>query len=226
MPIRINLLAESQAAEEMRRKDPVKRAIWIGGFVVAVTLIGALTLQLKVSAVRSQVSTADGAWKAIESKVKLVDDQRRVVNTLQQKLSALDQFTTNRVLWAGVLNALQGATVENVQLVRIKTDQMFVLNEGTKTRTNGTVVIPGRPATVVEKPILTVDGKDWSAKQADQVPRFKDALVVVPQFAETLQKTNKAQLTSLSAPQLDGSRMYVGFSLQLFFQEKERRLYE
>ena len=29
MAIRINLLAESQAAEEMRRKDPVKRAVWI-----------------------------------------------------------------------------------------------------------------------------------------------------------------------------------------------------
>ena len=39
MPIRINLLAEAQAAEEMRRKDPVKRAVWIGGFVIFLVLL-------------------------------------------------------------------------------------------------------------------------------------------------------------------------------------------
>jgi hypothetical protein len=226
MPIRINLLAESQAAEEMRRRDPVKRAIWIGGFVVAVALIGALSLQLKITAVRLQLSSADSSWKGIESKVKQVEEQRRQANSLQQKLSAIEQFTTNRLLWASVLNALQGTAVDNVQLVRIKTEQQFVLNEGTKPRTNGTVIVPGRPATVTEKAVLTLDGKDWSARQADQVPKYKDSLVTIPYFVDHLQTTNKAQLTSLSAPQLDGSRAYVGFALQLFFQDKERRLYE
>jgi len=38
MPIRINLLAESQALEEMRRRDPVKRAIWVGVLVVSLLL--------------------------------------------------------------------------------------------------------------------------------------------------------------------------------------------
>ena len=30
MPIRLNLLAEAQEAEEMRRQDPVKRALLVG----------------------------------------------------------------------------------------------------------------------------------------------------------------------------------------------------
>ena len=30
MPIRINLLAEAKAAEELRRHDPVKRVIFVG----------------------------------------------------------------------------------------------------------------------------------------------------------------------------------------------------
>lgn len=38
MPIRLNLLAEAQAMEEMRRRDPVKRAIWVGSLLVAVAL--------------------------------------------------------------------------------------------------------------------------------------------------------------------------------------------
>ena len=34
MPIRLNLLAEAQALEESRRRDPVKRAVWAGVFLV------------------------------------------------------------------------------------------------------------------------------------------------------------------------------------------------
>ena len=39
MPIHINLLAEAQAAEELRRRDPVKRAIFIGISLVIVALM-------------------------------------------------------------------------------------------------------------------------------------------------------------------------------------------
>jgi hypothetical protein len=50
---------------------------------------------------------------------------------------------------------------------------------------------------------------------------------VKPAFlAEQLQKTNKVELISQSAPMMDGARGCVIFSLQLYFQDKERRLYE
>jgi len=39
MPIRINLLAEALAEEDLRRRDPVKRAIFIGAFLVALSLV-------------------------------------------------------------------------------------------------------------------------------------------------------------------------------------------
>ncbi len=226
MPIRINLLAEAQAAEEMRRKDPVKRSIWIGGFVVFLTLLAALTLQLKISRVRSDIAGLNTIWTTIESKVKQVDEHRRATRDLESKLSALEQFTTNRVLWASALDALQHTAVDKIQMVRLKTDQTFSVNEGTKPRTNDSGVIPGKPSTVTEHVVLTIDGRDFSPRQADQVPNFKTALIKSPYFAETLHKTNKMQLTSLSAPQSDGTRAFVGFGLQLFFEDKERRLYE
>jgi len=226
IPIRINLLAESQAAEEMRRRDPVKRAIWIGGFVVSLALLAALTLQLKISTVRSDISSLQMSWKSIEGKVKQVDDQRRQTRDIEMRLSALDQFTTNRMLWASVLDALQHATAPNIQLTHVKTEQSYFVTEGTKARTNETGVVPGKPPTVTERIVLTLDGRDASARPADQVPRFKEALTQSSYFANSLQKTNKVQLTSLSAPQLEGSRAFVSFGLQLFFQEKERHLYE
>ena len=51
MPIRLNLLAEAQAAEELRRKDPVKRAILAGvGFVIAMVAVS-LFIQSQVLAI-------------------------------------------------------------------------------------------------------------------------------------------------------------------------------
>jgi hypothetical protein len=222
MPIRINLLAEAQAAEEMRRKDPVKRSIWIASFIVAVALIGSLTLQLKIITVRSNVKTLASGWSSIEAKVKEVDKQRRETRDLESKLAALDQFTTNRMLWAVVLNALQGAAVDNIQVVRLKSEQNYTLNEPAKKP--GTAA--SKPATVTEQITLSLEGRDFSPRQADQVPHFKDALVKAPFLAENLQSSNKVQLTSMTAPQLDGARAFVGFALQVHFQEKERRLYE
>jgi hypothetical protein len=226
MPIRINLLAEAQAAEEMRRRDPVKRAIWIGAFFVAVVLIGALSLQLKISAVRSDITTLAGGWKSIETQVKDIEVKRAATRELELKVSAIEQFTTNRLLWASVLNGLQRSVVDSVQLVRFKAEQTYVINEAVKGRTNTTGVISGKPASATEKIVVSLDGRDFSARPADQVPHFKDSLLNAPFIAENLQKTNKIQLTSLSAPQFEGARAFVGFGLQLFFQEKERNLHE
>src|SRR6185436_6355141 len=107
MPIHINLLAEAQAAEEMRRKDPVKRAAWIGGFAVFLVLLCAATLQFKIIVAKSEISTLQRSWKGIEKQVTEINGHRNNARELEQKLSALNQFTTNRMLWAPALNALQ-----------------------------------------------------------------------------------------------------------------------
>lgn len=227
MPIRINLLAEAQAAEEMRRKDPVKRAVWIGGFVVFVVLLCAATLQCKIMAARSEVNTFEVSWKRIESKVKEINDHRNNTRDLEQKLSALDQFTTNRLLWAAALNALQYVSVDGVQVMRLRAEQTFSVNEGGKARTpDAGGAAAGRPATVTEHVVLSVEGRDYSAQPGEHVPTLKQSLVNYPYFQENLQKTNKVQLTSQTAPQGEANRQFVSFGLQLFFQDKERRLYE
>ena len=107
MPIRINLLAEAQAAEETRRKDPVKRAVWVGGFIVFVVMLVSMTLQLKIMAARSDLSSLSMSWRDIEKQVQDINDHRNRTREIEQKLSALDQFTTNRMLWASAFDALQ-----------------------------------------------------------------------------------------------------------------------
>lgn len=222
MPIRINLLAESQAAEEMRRKDPVKRSIWIGGFVVFVVLLASATLQFKIIEARSTVKGLQAQWKSIEKRVQEVNDHRNNSRDLEHKLSALHQFTTNRMLWAHALDALQHVPIDGVQLVNVRTEQTFVLNEGAKGRTNDAGMAVGKGPSVTERVMLTVEGRDYS----DRVQTYKESLAGYPYFESRLHKTTKIQLTSLSAPQPDAGRMFRVFGLQLFFEDKERHLYE
>ena len=210
----------------MRRKDPVKRAIWFGGFAVFLVLLYAVTLQLKIMTVRSEATFTEMGWKKIQKQVQEVNDHRNSTRELEKKISALDQFTTNRVLWALAFNALQQTPVENVNLVHLRTEQTYLMNEGTKGRTNDSGVIPSKPPTVTERVVVTIDGKDFSPTPGDSVPKYKLNLSTNTYFESFLQKTNKVQLTSLSAPQLEGVRPFRAFGLQLFFQEREHRLYE
>ncbi len=231
MPIRINFLAEAQAAEELRRKDPVKRSIWVGGFVVFLALLWAGTLQLKIISERSAISALQASWKNIETKVNLVQQHKKLTRDIEGRLSALDQFTTNRMLWANTLDALQHTMVDNVQIVRLKTEQTFQRAEPVKAPVDvaaaaAAAAAAARAATVTERAALILEGRDYSARLGDQIPKFKQALLDAPYFAANLQKTNKVQLTSLSAPQSEGNRSFVSFGYQVFFQDKERRLHE
>src|SRR6185503_10453449 len=192
MPIRINLLAESHAAEEQRRKDPVKRGIYVGSSVVSCVLIWALTLQLKIVAAKHELRTLETRWKAIYKDYQVAVDKRRRSLEVEQKLAALHALNTNRFLWGNVLNAFQQTLngVDDVQVVRFKTEQAYHLQEEIKPRTNTTSVIPGKPASSTEKVTITVEALDNSVPPGGQVNRYKEAIAGVDYFQKTLQKTN------------------------------------
>jgi hypothetical protein len=56
MPINLNLLAETQIAEDLRRRDPVKRAIYAGSFLVVLALVWWSSLLLEVVIKRSELN--------------------------------------------------------------------------------------------------------------------------------------------------------------------------
>jgi hypothetical protein len=226
MPIRINLLAEAQAAEEVRRKDPVKRAILAACLLVFAVLLWSSTLQVKIVAARSNLNTYQAKWKSCEKNYQSAVDKRRQSMETDEKLAALDNYTTNRFLWGSLMNAFQQTMngVENLQVVRLKSEQAYVLTEETKPRTNNTTIIPGKPATSTEKLLLTIDAVDSSPQSGGNVKRFKEAITSVPYFQTHLQKTNGVLLTSLSAQQTGplSHKPYVTFTFQCYFPEKTR----
>jgi ribosomal protein L18E len=224
MPIRINLLAEAHAAEELRRKDPVKRGIYGAVFVVSCVLIWALTLQLKIIAAKHELGTLETQWKSIYKDYQVAVDKRRRSLEVQQKLSALQALNTNRFLWGNVLNAFQQTLggAEDVQVARLKTEQTFHLQEEIKPRTNSTSIIPGKPASSTEKVTVTVEALDFSAQAGGLVNRFKENIGAVDYFSRNLQRTNGVLLNNLSPPQTANGRTFVNFTLQCYFPEKTR----
>jgi hypothetical protein len=226
MPIRINLLAEAQANEEQRRKDPVKRAVLAGVVLVFIVGMWATTLQLKVMAAKRELTSLDTRWRGIESGYKTAVDSQRATKETDERLDALQTMTTNRFLWGNALNAMQQTLngVDDVTVLHLKADQTYTFNEGVGARTNGSSVVSGKAATATERIIFTIDGVDTSGTDGKRIGKFKDTITGLPYFTEYLTRTNGVLLTSrnLQPSGRPGNSPNVNFTLQCYFQEKTR----
>src|SRR6266478_437367 len=176
MPIRINLLAEQQEADELRRRDPVKRATWVGGFLVGVLAVWGGYLQVRLMAATSEVNRYASEWKRLESDFKKVSANMEAAAEAERKWAALQALATNRFLWANPLNALQFVmvTVDEVQITALKTSQTYTITEPVKPSTNLVgVVSRGKPGTSREKVMFSLDGKHTSKEAKDPARFFK-----------------------------------------------------
>jgi hypothetical protein len=222
MPIRINLLAEQQAAEDLRRRDPVKRTAWVAGlFVGILALYGALR-QFELMGVARRVRQVEAEWKKLEPDYIKVSTNLNKIADAERKWTSLQNLASNRFLWATPLNALQYTLVDDVQIIRLKADQVYTVTEGIKPSTNAAGVSRGKPPRSREKIVLTLEANDYSASPGDQIPKFQEALSTYPYFKTNLQKV---ELTSRTAKQTDASKLgkpFVFFTLECQFPEKER----
>jgi hypothetical protein len=225
MPIRLNLLAEAQAAEEMRRRDPVKRALWLAALIIALILVWSSFLQLRATLAGSDVTRVEAQIGARTNEFQQVLENQRKTVEINGRLRVLRQLAGDRFLNGSLLNALQQTTVEDVELIRLQVAQLYTVVEGTRTRTNDdNVVIPGRVPTATEKTTVTLEGIDSSSNPGDQVNRFKAALAANAYFKEMLAKTNAMSLKNLSAPQVApvSGKPCVMFTLECRYPEITR----
>jgi hypothetical protein len=222
------LLSEAQLAEEMRRKDPVKRAIWVGAFLVSVMLAWSSTLQFKTMVAANEATRLEAQMNSNSNSYKVVLDDLKRKDELQGKVLALCQMSSNRFLQGNLLNALQQTNADDVQLLHLKLDQTYAVVEATKPRTNeNNRIIPGKPGTATERIILMLDGFDASANPGDQVTTYKRAVANHPYFRSLLGRTNDVNLKNLSPPELMPIAGTVGkpcvlFTLECRMQEKTR----
>ena len=224
MPIRLNLLAEAQAAEDLRRRDPVKRAVWVGGLLVSLMLIWSLSIQFKAILAKQELSKIEGVMAAEKAEHQVVQEDLLKLSETTNKLGALQSLSGNRLLNGTVLNAFQQCVVDDIHLTRLKIEQQYAVTEEVKAKTNANRVTPGKPATVTEKIITTVDARDFSTSPGDeQVNKYKEKLAAHPYFQSVLGKTNEVRLLILSRPTSTPEGIpYVDFSLEIRHPDKTR----
>ena len=224
MPIRINLLADAQALEELRRRDPVKRGIWLGSFVVILAALWAVELQIDIFFQNKKLQTDEMKWRNTEPRFKSVTDNNARVGLTEDKLAALDRMATNRFLWGNVLNSLQQTVVDQIQITRIRSEQTYTFTEAVAEKEVDGRVIPRKPAAMTERISLTVEGRDRNPTEQNYA-KYKEALSSFGFFLTNLQRQDGFVLETLSAPTLDPTeptRQFVSFSLGCHFPEVER----
>lgn len=218
MPIRLNLLAEAQAAEELRRRDPIKRVIFAGVLVVALILVWWSWLQLRVMVANANLSQIEAQIQSHTNAYQVVLINEKKISEAKGNLAALQKLTNSRFLQGNLMNALQYATVPGVQLVKVRVDQTYQASPD-----NATTTATKTSPTVTEKVVVSLDAEDFSGNPGDQVNRFKDAVSHEPYFEAALGGTNVVRLTNLSAPQVDpGGRPSVQFTLQCTYPDRTR----
>lgn len=226
MPIRINLLAEAQAEEELRRKDPVKRAFMGASTIVCLVLLWCGFKQFEIISASSEYEGFASQWAEIETDHKAAVRRLTSLKDTENRLDSLENLRTNRFLWGTALNSVQQTLdgVTNIQVVLLRSEQTFVVDEGTPNRTNDTVIIRGKPATSTESMSLYLEAVDFSNPPGAQVNKFKKAISLVPYFQQNLKQTNGVLLTSLSPPHLEGGRgrPFVKFTVECVYPEKVR----
>ena len=223
MPIHINLLAEALAEEELRRRDPAKRAKYLGVLltllalcVYAYVFFESKFTERSYADIQSKISSKSNECAVVNISLKKIEEARK-------QLSALNKLSNARLLEGNLLNALQKIHVPNVQLIRLRLEQTYALLPGTPAKTNNFRITLGQPATSTEHIQLTIDAKDFSPNPGDQVNHYKEKVIQSEYFKALLESNNSVKLANLSPPQVsvDG-KSFVQFTLECRFQEKTR----
>jgi hypothetical protein len=210
MPIRINLLAEQQAEEEARRRDPVKRAAWAAGVVIALMGIWSLYLQGRIWLMREQSKGLEAKWQSISTNYTEVNKIIRNTTEVLARLAALNQLATSRFLIAPNLSALQYTPAPAVRLTRLRVDSSFTPDV--------TVLKSGRLTNIIEKEVLTLQGV-VQGTLSDPVEQLKTNIIRNDFFQLALLKTNGVYLRDfVPRPDPEDATKSIGtFTLECYY---------
>jgi len=223
MAIKINLLAEAKIAEDLRRRDPVKRAIFVGAFLIVLALVWSSSIWLAIKVEKNAASQTEAEIEARKVAYQQALDCQKKISEAKNRLASLQKLTQARFLQGNFLNALQQLNTDGVRVTQLKMDQSYFVVPATPNTTNNEHVTLGRPATTTEKILMSLTARDSSTSPGDQVNKFKDAVSSQTYFKEMMMQTNGVLLTSLSPAQADSTgHPYVVFTLESTLTEKNR----
>jgi murein L,D-transpeptidase YcbB/YkuD len=220
MPIRINLMAEAQFAEEMRRRDPVKRAIWLCGFAVILVVLWIAKVQMDITFENSKFRGIEAQWLSRKDQNDALTNSLAKVGVITRKLAALQNLSTNRFLWGNVLNALQQTVIDHVQVQHVVGSQTLVQEDAQTTGKGADKKTI--PAAAVEKVTLSIDAKDLNPN-AQNYAQYENKLSNFDFFLKRLQRRDGFEMDGVLGPltsdPMDTNVVFKSFSLLSHFPD-------
>jgi hypothetical protein len=217
--IRINLLAEAQAAEELRRRDPVKRAIWGAAFVGLLVVGWVVWMQLKVMASERLKKTTERQWAAMTNQNTFLTNQIARTGEVEKKLAALERLSNSRFFSSAPLNAIQHCMISNIVVTTLTMTFSYNNNEQIKDSKGKLIDIQSR-----EDVSISVTGEDSAAEGEGNHVKFTRKIADYPWFKTNL-RTNEAITGTTRAgkgPEGADSTHGARFSFTLWFPSKVR----
>jgi hypothetical protein len=226
MPIRINLLAEAQAAEQARRRDPVKLSAWIGGFIICLVALWSLKLQFDIYFVGKALKSQEAQWSSLQKQYSQVLTNRAMTTKLEGNMASLERFSTNRFLWGSLLDAIQQTTVDDIVVRGIKGSIVYKHVEFVPAKDIDGKKIPAVPAASIEQVTVLIDGRDFGPPEDQTYSKYKDKLNGFPFFLPRIAKGGGFKLGDnlgrVTADPQDAARRFVDFTLSCKFPEVSR----
>lgn len=218
---RINLLATRQEEEDLRRRDPVKRSLQLGGALVGLMLIWGLLVQWQIHWANRELARVEEELVSVRQQAAGVTAMAQKAAMIERQRLRLNRQAAERFLWTGPLNAMQYAVVEGVEMVRLELDHKMTAMPAVKPVTNALErVTPGRPASVVHKMSLLISARDSGEPPATE--KFIEALAAQEYFKERLRSQDPILLRERMPQQLDpldATNRFVPFSIEGVFKE-------
>jgi len=207
MPIQINLMADALAEQELRKRDPAKRAVYVGALAVVMMLVWYSSILLEHMVAKSNLDRIQSEIQARTNEYNVALASLRILHTGENRLKSLNNLSSARFLQGDLMNALQQLYVSNVNLMRIEVSQHYIPSAAD-------AKVPG----ITESTVLTLDSKDSSPNPGDQVNHYKDAIAQLDYFKSRLMANDGLKLSSLSPPQAaPGSSPSVLFTISCRF---------
>ncbi len=218
MPIKINFLAEEQANEELRRKDPVKRAAMGAVALVVLVLLWAGVNWYKLSTINSESAALNAELAGLEGAVKLAEGNQKKIRDNEYKIDMLKKMSAVRPLWAPVLDTLQRSTMDDVQVLRLRIDQVYQVTPA---------FVPARGSSLKPKPgsskqlmTMSIDAQD-NSERLDSYNRLREQLATA--LKDHLGTNGSVSLKTLNqARENDQGKKYLTFTLECSFTEVVR----
>jgi hypothetical protein len=220
MPIRINLLAEELHAAEVRRRDPVKRAVVIAVVVVGSAITWYFSLLAQKGLGNASVTRNKEELAAIAEDAERARAALNGVTKLEKRINQLNSLGTNRVLWGTFMNAMQRVVMPDVPLTQLRVSQSYEIETPAPT---GRVPLP---ATATEVINVSITARDYG-KASDQLyDRFRKQVMADDWMRQLLADEKGIVFDSFGGPTPDRNspdKSYVPFTMRMNFKRVERR---